>query len=88
MRFVWEKQSYKRYSARVGPLTVSIGRTAIEPFKWFVESVFGAHVPSRNYGGRWQAINAAERAADAALIKAVRSFDSHPEGGGTVDGES
>lgn len=88
LRLHWMKASYKSYYAKVGPLTISIRRTRTTPFKWFVWEVFGSrvHDNGKEYGGLWQAMNAAERHAERTLRVSRAAFSAHPAFGGTIDG--
>lgn len=46
----WQKRSYKRYTAPVGPLTIEVRRRKHPSMIWFVRDVFGVIVYEEHDG--------------------------------------
>lgn len=64
----WEKASYKRYYTRLGPLTIEVIRSGIEPNRcWRVGEVFGQHHHDRRV----------DEAHDGMLIGAQLAAEKH-----------
>jgi len=67
MNFVWQKQSYKRWSARIGPLSIEVRLIGIGDDKyWTVGEVFGSHHHGVARDARWSLEEAEEAAEDVA----------------------
>lgn len=91
MKLNWTKDSYKRYSADLGPISISVYRYGIGPdYKWTVGEIFGNQNLGRNLGftDMKDAMDAAERIVPVVLRKAQQAFAKlgGRHGGGTVNG--
>lgn len=77
MKLNWTKDSYKRYSADLGPISISVYRYGIGPeYRWTVGEIFGNQNLGRDFSSTdmKEAMVEAERLVPIVLRRAQQAF--------------
>lgn len=88
MRLHWIKASYRRYYAKVGPLSIEVRRVGLPGRNvWHIGEMFGNSFLDRT-GQDWltprEAMEDAERLVRGTLARALTDFNCHRRGKGGV----